>query len=287
LAQIAAHLGIGVYALRLLSFPVPQAMPRSPAKSVGVRQAQLGRIAVYVSLAYLMLMVRIPVWSAYVEVLNRSRIVREYILQNDLDRIRSDRPREIQLADQPEWIGLNILLDSGARAWSEERYVAAKQNYEKLLLVADRYGLEVPAGAREVVSLGLNNLAWLLATCPKTELRDAELAVSYATRAIALRQDDGNGWNTLGVARFRSGDLIGSRDAFDRSIAIRKGGDSFDWFFLAILDARAGQSQTARGWYDRAESWFHTNRPADGELRLIQLEAARELKLPETKKPSS
>ncbi len=58
-------------------------------KHDAARRARLGRLAIYGSLGFLVLMVRFPVWAAYLEVLNDSKLVREFVLGDDLNRGRS------------------------------------------------------------------------------------------------------------------------------------------------------------------------------------------------------
>ena len=50
-------------------------------------RTRFGRLAIYASLGFLVLMIRLPVWSTYLEIINDSRIVREFVLKNDIRRI--------------------------------------------------------------------------------------------------------------------------------------------------------------------------------------------------------
>src|SRR5262249_33467766 len=52
----------------------------------------------------------------------------------------------------------------------------------------------------------LNNLAWILATCPDVKLRDANQAVALARRAVELAPNRPMYPSTLGVAHYRTGD---------------------------------------------------------------------------------
>ena len=61
------------------------------------------------------------------------------------------------------------------------------------------------------------------------------------------------------------------------------GGDSFDWFFLAMSHWQLGQKDKAREWYDRAAQWMDKNQPTDEELRRFRAEAAELLELKEKK----
>ena len=44
---------------------------------------------------------------------------------------------------------------------------------------------------------------------------------------------------------------------------LRNGGDSFDWFFLAMAHWRLGEKDKAREWYERAVQWMDKNQPDD------------------------
>jgi tetratricopeptide (TPR) repeat protein len=125
----------------------------------------------------------------------------------------------------------------------------------------------------------LNNLAWLLATCPEESLRDSVQAVKFARRSLELEGRSGNTWNTLAVALYRDSNFAQSLEAFERSMALRDGGDAFDWFFLAMLDARRGRPAEARRWYDKATSFRETSLPTNRELHRFHVEAAKVLGL--------
>ena len=55
---------------------------------------------------------------------------------------------------------------------------------------------------------------------------------------------------------------------------LRKGGDSFDWFLLAMSHWQLGDKEEARTWYDRAVEWMDKNQPENEELRRFRAEAA-------------
>jgi len=54
----------------------------------------------------------------------------------------------------------------------------------------------------------------------------------------------------------------------------RHGGDSFDWFVLAMAHGKSGREDEAQKWYDRAVAWMGTNQPGNAELRRFHAEAA-------------
>ena len=64
-------------------------------------------------------------------------------------------------------------------------------------------------------------------------------------------------------------------------MSLSKGGDSFDWFFLAMANWQLGNKELARQWYDRAIQWMDKNQSQDAELRRFRAEAGKLLGLPE------
>jgi tetratricopeptide (TPR) repeat protein len=119
-----------------------------------------------------------------------------------------------------------------------------------------------------------NNLAWLLATCPDTKSRDAGKAVGLANKAVEMAPQGGTFWNTLGVANYQAGNLKEATVALEKSMQLRKGGDSFDWFFLAMAQWQLGEKEKARSWFDQAVQWMDNHQPNDEELRRFRAEAA-------------
>ena len=58
----------------------------------------------------------------------------------------------------------------------------------------------------------------------------------------------GDYWNTLGVAHYRAGAWQTATTCLERSMTLRKGGDAYDWLFLAMAHWQLG----------------HQRRPANG-----------------------
>jgi tetratricopeptide (TPR) repeat protein len=124
----------------------------------------------------------------------------------------------------------------------------------------------------------MNSLAWSLATASE-DMRRPERAVELARRAVELKPNSGRLHNTLGQACYRAGDWNASIAALDNSMDLRRGGDSFDWFFLAMAHWQLGHADEAGQWYDRAVEWMETNQPQNDELLRIRTEAAALLKV--------
>jgi serine/threonine protein kinase/predicted Zn-dependent protease len=119
-----------------------------------------------------------------------------------------------------------------------------------------------------------NSLAWLLATSPYPKLRDPSRAVRLAKRAVELEPRANRTWNTLAVAQYRAGDPKASIATFEKSMKLGSGGDSFDWFFLAMAHWQLGRKEEARKWYDKAVAWMDKHQPHNNEWRRFREEAA-------------
>ena len=118
-----------------------------------------------------------------------------------------------------------------------------------------------------------NDLAWFLATSPEPCLRDPARAVRLAMKAVTAEPESANYRNTLGVAYYRKGDDKAAIGSLETSMSMRAGGDSFDWFFLAMAHRRLGDRDQARMWFDRAVQWMDRHKPHDDELRRFRAEA--------------
>jgi eukaryotic-like serine/threonine-protein kinase len=127
----------------------------------------------------------------------------------------------------------------------------------------------------------MNVLARLLVTCPDVKVRNPSRAVELVKQAVELTPNEGAHWNTLGVAHYRSGDGKAAVAALEKSMELREGGDSFDWFFLAMAHWQLGDKGQARKWYDQAVVWMEKNQPNHGELRRLRAEAGVLLRITE------
>jgi tetratricopeptide (TPR) repeat protein len=161
----------------------------------------------------------------------------------------------------------SVLTARGRTEEAADEYRQALAGYQAVL---DRDPKRAPT---------LNNVAWLLATCPDARLRDPARAVELAKRATELAPQYGYLWNTRGVAHYRAGDWDAARTALETSIARYAGRpevsklESFSTFFLAMAHVRLGNAAEARRWYERAVHWMEQYQPGDLELRRFRAEA--------------
>ena len=105
-----------------------------------------------------------------------------------------------------------------------------------------------------------NNLSWLLATGVDPRFRDGKRAVELGKKAVELEPKQGMWWNTLGAAHYRAGNWKESIAALEKSMELRAGGDSFDWFFLAMAHGKLGHKDEGHKWYDKAVEWMEKNK---------------------------
>jgi tetratricopeptide (TPR) repeat protein len=280
--QLVLELVLATYAI-VLAFRRRPGNDLFTDRHANVRRWWFGRLAVVCSVAFLVLTIRLPAWSAYFDLINQSRWIRELILRDDFARIRGNRR---PVPPQSPWATkVRELLDEGEKAWLAGHYAASSDSYGSLAAMLDAIPTAtMSAGERRLVAYALNNWAWLLATCPEKGLQNHEASVKYGRRALDLEPNDGNAWNTLGVAYFRLGDWDDALNAFYRSMELRDEGDSADWFFLAMIHSRLGHKERAREWYDKAVQWSHRMRPGDDELYRFEVEAAQALGLPKPEK---
>jgi tetratricopeptide (TPR) repeat protein len=160
----------------------------------------------------------------------------------------------------PRWVGKSISVPLDV-AQKTNQYQDAFELYQLWIsLNGDNPGL-------------LNDFAWRLATCPDPTFRNGARAVELAKKASESRPNDGAICNTLGVALYRAREWKAAVAALEKSTRLREGGDSFDWFFLAMAHWQLGSKAEARKWYDQASAWMGKNAPQDEELRRFRAEA--------------
>ena len=116
--------------------------------------------------------------------------------------------------------------------------------------------------------------AYLLATCPRKELRDAARAVELARRAVELAPAPSDAWSALGVAEYRRENWKEAIAALEKSIELSSDGGGFALFFLAMTRWRPGSEAAARKDYERGLRWMEETGPDDVELQRFRSEAA-------------
>ncbi|NUQ65403.1 MAG: protein kinase [Pirellulales bacterium] len=124
-----------------------------------------------------------------------------------------------------------------------------------------------------------SGLAWHLATHPDTETRSLKDALFWARKAVELAPHSGTIRNTLGVVEYRAGQWQAALATLEKSMELQEGGDSYDWFFVAMAHWQLGHEDEARQWYAKAVKWMDERRPRNEELRRFRAEAAELLRV--------
>ncbi len=96
---------------------------------------------------------------------------------------------------------------------------------------------------------------------------------ALATQAVELEPTSGIYWNTLGVAHYRAANWKGAVAALEKSMELRYGGDSFDWFFLAMAHSQLDDKALARNWYRAAVLWMSKYAARNADLRRFRDQA--------------
>jgi len=84
-----------------------------------------------------------------------------------------------------------------------------------------------------------------LVTCPLSQFRDAKRSIKYPKDALQLYPLGGGFWNILGIGHYRAGNWDDSIEALNKSVDLRDGGDSSDFFLPgngSLAARRLGQS---------------------------------------------
>ena len=122
-------------------------------------------------------------------------------------------------------------------------------------------------------------LSWLLTTGDDPDWRNDKRALELSKEAVQLSPNDGDFWNTLGMAHYRVGNWKEALAALENAMALSDGGDGLDWLILAMVQWRLGNKQEARRRYEQALPWLKEHGGGRMESRLrTEAEALLEIK---------
>ena len=201
-AQLMLELATAIRALLLMPH-LRNSPVDADTKADRARRARYGRMALYASFGFLFVVIRLPVWTTYLEVLNKSPLVRDFVLKSDNERLNGRRihvPFGHSPTDEQMRVGQYRASIALATEHSQfGRFADARDGFQKTIDSIDSLSEDsMPDDLRQdLQALALNNLAWLEATCSDPSFRNPREAVRHARRATVLKPDDGNYWNTL------------------------------------------------------------------------------------------
>jgi Flp pilus assembly protein TadD len=117
----------------------------------------------------------------------------------------------------------------------------------------------------------------MLATCPATEFRNSQRAVTLAKKSMQHEGDTARHWSLLGIAQYRAADYAAAIESLRKSVDLARGGDAQQWLFLAMSFQQQGDHRQAREWHDKAAAWIEKIHPADESYVRFRNEAAKML----------
>ncbi len=155
-----------------------------------------------------------------------------------------------------------LLTETGRPAEAHEMFRRA--------IAADERQLTRPLGRRAGCR---SSLAWFLAQCPDSQLRDPHRAIALAREAVELDPESERHWRTLGIAHYRARQWGEAVSALEKGIeSTPSGGGSAKWFFLAMAYWQMEDRQQAYGWYEKAVRGMGN---VGSEVRVQPLELRR------------
>jgi tetratricopeptide (TPR) repeat protein len=204
-------------------------------------------------------------------------------LEQAIAVFREETARKPQVADVYFYLGA-FVKDKAERLLKQGKTAEAEALCQEAVAAWQKAARLRPS------ALGNINLAWIFTTCSLPKLRDPVRALEAAHKAVDLAPQSELAWQVLGWAEYRSGHWQASALALEKSMDLQKdpkGGDPWQWFWLAMAHARLGHPEEARKWYHRAVAWVDRQDPRAAntqEARRFQAEAAALLQIEDTSK---
>lgn len=172
-----------------------------------------------------------------------------------------DRPRlavrlldELVRKDEEDWRALRLRGDAKL---SISEHIAAIADYEKAIEIVEK-NKEVPEAdqASDIDYSGLlNNLAWVLATSPKDELRDGEKSVELGLKACeATKYEAAHILSTLAAGYAEAGDFENARKWSEKAVEVEKQDPSEDPDQLSQLEAELESYKQEKPWREEQKT---------------------------------
>ena len=116
--------------------------------------------------------------------------------------------------------------DLGLLLEDKGRFKEARDSFSHALSLSQDLMSKFPhwPSSREILADVSNSLAWLMATCPDPQIGRPEEAVNLARKAVELGPEQGNNWETLGVAYYRTRSWDSAVKSLGKSSELKSGG---------------------------------------------------------------
>jgi len=187
-----------------------------------------------------------------------------------LESISIEYPTVIEYRHQ---LAYSLYL-TGANFWQPDQVASILQRSAELYQEVLCESQEKSDVQKELAKV-YNALGWFLSTYENSDLRHPARAVESASKAVQLAPEKGNYWNSLGIAQFRAGHHRAAIESLNHSMQLRQGGDSFDWFFFAMVEWHLGKRAKAQKTYLQAVEWMDQHKPTDKTLLRFRNEAGK------------
>jgi hypothetical protein len=87
------------------------------------------------------------------------------------------------------------------------------------------------------------------------------------------------------MAQYRAKNWNEATKTLQKSMELSKGGDPYDWLFLAMISQQQGDSDQALSLYRKSNKWMDSHVLMTDDLLRYRAEAAKVLGLPEPEPP--
>ena len=140
---------------------------------------------------------------------------------------------------------------------------SARNSFSEAISLCEALTAKFPQrpSSSEILAEVSNSLAWLLATCSDSLIRQPDEAVKLAKRAVELDPQKGIYWGTLGVAYCRTRDWDSALKALEKSSELNAGGAADIWFFRAVAYWEKGEKVQAHQQFDKGVAGMEKDRP--------------------------
>jgi hypothetical protein len=122
-----------------------------------------------------------------------------------------------------------------------------------------------------------NDLQWFL----KKHLKQSIGADASELKSVRLGGESVFSNHTTGVMFYEAELWRRAVRHFAKSAELRRGGQAFDWYYLAMAHWQLDEKEEARRWFEKAEQWTREHVKDDEELGKLREQAAAILALKE------
>ena len=118
-----------------------------------------------------------------------------------------------------------------------------------------------------------NDLEWFMAKYPKQSIG----AEAPKLKSVRLHGESVFYNHTTGVMFYEAELWKMAIGRFTKSAELRRDGQAFDWYYLAMAHWKMDEQEEARRWFEKAEQWMEQHMKDDKELGKLRSQAAEVL----------